>query len=582
MPAGQARPRRVTGSRREARPRDRRPRRPRPGRGAPGGRGRRPARRAGARGALCTGRLLVEQPEECGPGEPYEPMDVNLLFGERTVALRGPWNSTDLVKIGPDREDLAGLYEYHLDFPGSPLQPGCGYERWARRLVERVRAHRLRTRRHRPRLPRQAGAAVLVLLRVQRLQQHARGRLGDDPARLRRGRRRRRARRTITRPRSDTARTRARSGRRGATTSSRSSTARIRSCSPRPGPTRTSSPRRSTSAARRTRASAATTRGGRTSSSGRRCGRSRAIRRPRRRVSVDHVRGPVGRAPEGVLQRPDRAEPEGSVDCADRVGGRGGATAATGSRRPACSGTGATDLFCSGVEQGSEALSRLIRNPAADPPVARRAARAGRVGDRAGDVDAGRAAAHRTPPHVGPDPVGVRADVRRTPAAVRRARPPADPDRVSSSRRCSGCSSGGIDAIGSVTGEAAGFFAFFAVVIGTTLTLLGLGLVQAATACALVEIDAGRPIGPIHAYRLALRRIRPLLGAIGIFVAAWVVLTTSVVLIPVAIWLVVRWCLLAPVVELEDRRRARRAPPQHRARPRTLDACRLARRPRRA
>ena len=78
--------------------------------------------------------MLVEQPEECGPGEPYEPMDVNLLFGEPTVALRGPWNSTDLVKIGPSAGDLAGLYEYHLDFPGSPLEPGCGYEQWARRI----------------------------------------------------------------------------------------------------------------------------------------------------------------------------------------------------------------------------------------------------------------------------------------------------------------------------------------------------------------------------------------------------------------------------------------------------------------
>ena len=44
---------------------------------------------------------LVEQTEECGPGEPYEPMDVDDLFGEPTVALRGPWNPTDLVKIGP-------------------------------------------------------------------------------------------------------------------------------------------------------------------------------------------------------------------------------------------------------------------------------------------------------------------------------------------------------------------------------------------------------------------------------------------------------------------------------------------------
>ena len=34
---------------------------------------------------------LVEQPEECGPGEPYEPFDVDVLFGEQTVALRGPW-----------------------------------------------------------------------------------------------------------------------------------------------------------------------------------------------------------------------------------------------------------------------------------------------------------------------------------------------------------------------------------------------------------------------------------------------------------------------------------------------------------
>ena len=77
---------------------------------------------------------LVEQTEECGPGEPYRPMDVDRLFGDSTVALRGPWNSTDLVKIGPTAKDLAGLFEYHLDFPGSALDPGCDYERWARRL----------------------------------------------------------------------------------------------------------------------------------------------------------------------------------------------------------------------------------------------------------------------------------------------------------------------------------------------------------------------------------------------------------------------------------------------------------------
>ena len=79
---------------------------------------------------------LVAQDEECGPGEPYEPIDVDLLFGENTVALRGPWNTTDLVQIGPEAADLVDRYEYHLDYPGSALSPGCDYERWNRRLTE--------------------------------------------------------------------------------------------------------------------------------------------------------------------------------------------------------------------------------------------------------------------------------------------------------------------------------------------------------------------------------------------------------------------------------------------------------------
>jgi hypothetical protein len=80
---------------------------------------------------------VVSQHEECGPGEPYEPMDVNALFGEPTVALRGPWGGNDLVKIGPTAKDLSeGLYQYHLDFPGNALEPGCAYERWARRVMQ--------------------------------------------------------------------------------------------------------------------------------------------------------------------------------------------------------------------------------------------------------------------------------------------------------------------------------------------------------------------------------------------------------------------------------------------------------------
>ena len=111
-----------------------------------------------------------------------------------------------------------------------------------------------------------------------------------------------------------------------------------------------------------------------------------------------------------------------------------------------------------------------------------------------------------------------------------------------------------IDLLGTVSGEGAGAWAFLSVVIGTTFALLGLGLVMAATACALVEIDANRPVGAWSAYRLALRRFRPLLGGIALFVLAWVLLTSTVFLIPVALWLAIRWSLVAPVVELEDHR----------------------------
>ena len=82
------------------------------------------------------------------------------------------------------------------------------------------------------------------------------------------------------------------------------------------------------------------------------------------------------------------------------------------------------------------------------------------------------------------------------------------------------------------------------------------------------------------AYRLALRRIRPLLRAVAIFVVMWVALTSTVVLIPLALWFAVRWALLAPVTELEGRGGATRCVGAG-ARPRPLASRRLARRPRR-
>ncbi len=75
---------------------------------------------------------LVHQDVPCGPGEPYQPSDVDLVLGDRSVALRGPWAENEVIAVGPSADDLSeGLYGYHLDFPGNPLEAGCDYEEWA-------------------------------------------------------------------------------------------------------------------------------------------------------------------------------------------------------------------------------------------------------------------------------------------------------------------------------------------------------------------------------------------------------------------------------------------------------------------
>jgi hypothetical protein len=79
---------------------------------------------------------LKEQGESCAAGEPYEPIDVDLLMGNPEVALRGPWDDTNIVRVGPTADQLSlGLPGYHLDFPGDALRPGCTYEEFSKRLV---------------------------------------------------------------------------------------------------------------------------------------------------------------------------------------------------------------------------------------------------------------------------------------------------------------------------------------------------------------------------------------------------------------------------------------------------------------
>jgi hypothetical protein len=63
------------------------------------------------------------------------PTNVGLVLGNRDVAFRGPWDKTNVIEVAPTARDLAeGLFDYHLDFPGSAVQPGCVYDEWSHRV----------------------------------------------------------------------------------------------------------------------------------------------------------------------------------------------------------------------------------------------------------------------------------------------------------------------------------------------------------------------------------------------------------------------------------------------------------------
>jgi hypothetical protein len=53
------------------------------------------------------------------------------------IALRGPWDATNVIKVAPTGADLAhGLFDYHLDFPGQAPSRGCTYDKWSHRINE--------------------------------------------------------------------------------------------------------------------------------------------------------------------------------------------------------------------------------------------------------------------------------------------------------------------------------------------------------------------------------------------------------------------------------------------------------------
>jgi hypothetical protein len=494
---------------------------------------------------------IVEQTDECGHGEPFIPTDINLILDEPTVALRGPWSRTDLVQIAPSAKDLVNRFEYHLDFPGDPLDAGCDYALWAKRLTAGsepvVYAHVVTE-------PERPGKVSLQywffypfndfnnthegdweMIQLVFDAQDAAEALGRDPVEVGYS-----AHEGATRSAWDDDKLDVVDGTRPVVYPAAGSHAnKYRAalwlgssaeagvgCDDTQGPHRELSPGVETIPSDRVAAEAAYP-----------------------WIAFEGRWGELQKAffngPTGPNLKTQWAKP---ITWSEGWSDRSYAIPAGG-----IFGTGTTDFFCAAVERGSRALIRLLRNPV--PTIIVLATILGLM----------------------------------IFAAVRATWTPVAPTRVARRRSWGQIISASarlyvkrprlflglgvllipiavvitffqwlllqvVDLLGTVTGEAAGSWAFLAAVIGTTFALLGLGLVQAATACALVEIDAGRPVGAMKAYRLAFRRLRPLLGAIAIFVVAWVVLTTTVFLIPIAIWLAIRWALAAPVVELEDRR----------------------------
>ena len=272
------------------------------------------------------------------------------------------------------------------------------------------------------------------------------------------------------------------------------------------------------------------------------------------RVPVDRLRGPLGRAPEGVLQRPDRPEPEDAVDRADRVveevarprlrradrrrlrherdrlllrRGRGGlarARAAGCDARPDAPGP----------------RGRCSRSPSSPRPAR-----------RGGPRRRCRVARRRT---LGPDPLRPPARMYvAAPVALPRHRRPVHParrrHRGRSRRSCSAASAcSGVD----TTGESAGALVLLVSAIGTTLTLLGFASSRRRQPARSSSSTQGagsarcRPTGSRSPASAAARRASASPCRVGAADA-------TAVLVPVAIWLAVRWALLAQVVELEGR-----------------------------
>jgi hypothetical protein len=491
---------------------------------------------------------LVEQLEECGPGEPYRPIDIDVILDEETVSLRGPWRSNDLVEIAPEAGDLGrGLYEYNLDFPGNALSPGCDYETWARRISEEteptVYAHVV-TEPGKPGLALQywlyyafndfnnlhegdwemiqlvfeadtAAEALSVTPVEVGYSQHEGGEKADwEDGKLE----------------------------------------LVDETHPVVYPAAGSHANFFDDALYL----------GRSAEQGVGCddttGPSTELRPVVRTIPSDPAgarkafpwiafQGRWGERQPAFYNGPTgpnlKSQWTAPITWAEDWRSRSYAIPAGG-----LMGSGATDFFCDAVESGSQLLVKLLNEPGLMLAL---------LGVLAALVLLLVVRATWTPS--APLRVGRRrfwGQVLTASWRMYAARPllfigiglVTIPISIVIALVQSGIvriSEIGVDS----GGEGSGLRVALAFLVGTVLTLGGLALVQAASARAMVEIDAGRKVSPSSAYQAVLHDVGPLLGALAVAVVIVSALWVTFFLIPVAIWLSIRWALLAPVVELE-------------------------------
>ena len=487
----------------------------------------------------------------CGPGEAYLPMDIDTLLGNATVALRGPWGGGDLVKIAPSGEDLAGgLYDYHLDFPGDALNPGCGYVHWASRVT--------------------AGKPAVAYAHVA-TQSDAPGRLAlqywffyafNDWNNLHEGDWEMvqvnfdasSAQDALDASRSSIGYSQHEGAERaaGATASSSSRTARIRCCIRPTARMPASTARRCSSAPPAPRASAATTRGRR---SRRSAPRSQTIPSDpdaaREAFPWIAFQGRWGELQPAFYNGPTgpNLKTQWTQPVLWESGWRDRSVAVPAG---GALGTRTTEFFCGAIAHGSNLLTRALDNPSA--VLLALAVLIGLVAIAAG----------RT--------------TWRPSAPLRLARRRATGQIISASGRMYFGHLALFIGIGSILlpitlldallqafllhasgvagieaqGEGEGVLALLVVALGTALTLLGVAFVMAATVRALAELDAGRRVSPLRAYRGALDSVRPLLAGLVVAAVIVTILVGTIVLLPIAIALVIRWALIVPVTELEN------------------------------